>query len=75
MLYDVFYDAYNYWNTIDLAGLVKQTDPTGKSNIWLTPAQFKSITGQDLSTVIASEDATKNSSTATTATTTTSNNN
>ena len=64
MLYDVFYDAYNYWKTIDLQGLVKQTDPTGKSNIWLTPAQFKSITGQDLSTVMGST----SSSTATTVT-------
>ena len=56
MLFDVFNYAYNDWKTIDLQGLVKQTDPTGKSNIWLTPAQFKEITGQDLDTVLASSD-------------------
>ena len=58
MLYDVFYNAYNYWNTITLDELVKQTDPTGKSNIWLTPEQFKSITGRDLSSVIDSSNTT-----------------
>ena len=58
MLYDVFYNAYNYWNTITLDELVKQTDPTGKSNIWLTPEQFKSITGRDLSSVTNSNNTT-----------------
>lgn len=53
-MFQIYEWAYQDWHTIDIAGLIKVTDPTGANPFALTTDQFKTITGEDYNTAIAS---------------------